>query len=47
MPDGIKIRKGAFDAIRNMVIKAGNTVPQETEEKVKAYFLQWRNTAGG
>lgn len=31
---GIKIRKGAFDAIRNMVIKAGNAVPKETEEKV-------------
>ena len=35
LSDGTKIRKGAFDAIRNMVIKAGNTVPQETEEKVK------------
>jgi K+-transporting ATPase ATPase B chain len=32
---GIKIRKGAFDAIRNMATKAGNTVPKETEEKVK------------
>jgi len=32
---GIKIRKGAFDAIRNMVVKAGNTVPKESEEKVK------------
>jgi K+-transporting ATPase ATPase B chain len=30
-----KIRKGAFDAIRNMATKAGNTVPNETEEKVK------------
>ncbi|MES1197790.1 MAG: potassium-transporting ATPase subunit KdpB [Chitinophagaceae bacterium] len=33
---GIKIRKGAYDAIRNMVTKAGNTVPKETEEKVKS-----------
>lgn len=33
---GIKIRKGAYDAIRNMVTKAGNIVPKETEEKVKS-----------
>ncbi len=33
--DGTKIRKGAFDAIRTMVVKQGNTVPQETAEKVK------------
>ncbi|HSU27747.1 MAG TPA: potassium-transporting ATPase subunit KdpB [Chitinophagaceae bacterium] len=32
---GLKIRKGAFDAIRGMVNKAGNSVPAETEEKVK------------
>ena len=32
----IKIRKGAFDSIRNMVTKAGNNFPAETEEKVKA-----------
>ncbi|MEO7983474.1 MAG: potassium-transporting ATPase subunit KdpB [Bacteroidota bacterium] len=31
---GIKIRKGAFDAIRTMSARAGNTVPKETEEKV-------------
>ena len=35
LADGTKIRKGAFDAIRNMVNKAGNTIPKETEEKVK------------
>ncbi len=35
LPDGTKIRKGAFDAIRNMVTKAGIAVPAETEEKVK------------
>ena len=34
--NGIKIRKGAFDAIRNLAAKAGNKVPPETEEKVKA-----------
>ncbi len=32
---GVKIRKGAFDAIRAMATKAGNTVPKETEDKVK------------
>jgi K+-transporting ATPase ATPase B chain len=35
LPSGIKIRKGAFDAIRNMVTKAGNSFPEETTEKVK------------
>jgi len=34
-PDGLRIRKGAFDSIRNMVIKAGNPFPAETEERVK------------
>jgi K+-transporting ATPase ATPase B chain len=29
------VRKGAFDAIRNMVIKAGNSFPAETEARVK------------
>lgn len=32
---GLRIRKGAFDAIRNMVTKAGNAFPAETEERVK------------
>lgn len=36
IPAGIKIRKGAFDAICNMVTKNGNEVPKETEEKVKS-----------
>ncbi len=31
----VKIRKGATDAIRNLVEKAGNTFPTETAEKVK------------
>ena len=35
MADGTKVRKGAFDSIRNMVIKAGNSFPAETEERVK------------
>jgi K+-transporting ATPase ATPase B chain len=36
LPDGLKIRKGAFDSIRNMVTKAGNTFPDQTAERVKA-----------
>ena len=35
MPDGTKVLKGAFDSIRNMVVKAGNIFPAETEERVK------------
>ncbi len=35
LADGTKVRKGAFDSIRNMVVKAGNTFPQETAQKVK------------
>lgn len=35
MADGTQVRKGAFDAIRNMVTKAGNIFPSETEQKVK------------
>lgn len=31
----MRIRKGAYDAIRNIVLRAGNTFPAETEEKVK------------
>ncbi|MBC8110132.1 MAG: potassium-transporting ATPase subunit KdpB [Verrucomicrobia bacterium] len=30
-----RIRKGAFDAIKNLAEKAGNPVPVETDEKVK------------
>lgn len=33
--DGIRTRKGAFDSIRNMVLKAGNPFPSEIEEQVK------------
>ncbi|MVT08022.1 potassium-transporting ATPase subunit KdpB [Chitinophaga tropicalis] len=33
--EGVRIRKGAYDAIRNIVQKAGHTFPAETEEKVK------------
>jgi len=34
-PDGLRIRKGAFDSIRDIVIKAGNTMPADIEERVK------------
>jgi K+-transporting ATPase ATPase B chain len=34
-PDGIRIRKGAFDSIRNIALKAGNPFPEETEDRVK------------
>lgn len=34
--DNIKIRKGAFDAIRKLVERAGNDFPKEAEEKVTA-----------
>lgn len=33
--DGLKIRKGAFDSIRNLVTKAGNSFPTDTEERVR------------
>jgi potassium-transporting ATPase ATP-binding subunit len=35
LPSGLKIRKGAFDAIRGIVLKAGNQVAPETEQRVK------------
>ena len=35
MPDGIKIRKGAADAIRNRVSKSGKLFPPETDVQVK------------
>ncbi|QJD96130.1 potassium-transporting ATPase subunit KdpB [Mucilaginibacter robiniae] len=34
--DGMRIRKGAFDAIRNIAKNAGNPFPNEVEERVKA-----------
>ncbi|HEV2353949.1 MAG TPA: potassium-transporting ATPase subunit KdpB, partial [Puia sp.] len=33
--EALRIRKGASDAIRNMVLRAGNSVPAETEQRVK------------
>ncbi|TXF75135.1 potassium-transporting ATPase subunit KdpB [Chryseobacterium sp.] len=33
--NGTEIRKGAFDSIRDLTLKAGNTFPEETEEAVK------------
>lgn len=35
LTNGTKIRKGAFDSIRNIVTKAGNSFPNETAEQVK------------
>ncbi len=34
LPDGRRIRKGAFDSIKDIITKAGNSFPQETAEKV-------------
>ena len=34
-PEVVRIRKGAFDSIRNIVIKAGNVFPESTEKRVK------------
>ncbi|HVS90534.1 MAG TPA: potassium-transporting ATPase subunit KdpB [Mucilaginibacter sp.] len=34
-PSGVRIRKGAADAIRNMVNKAGNAFPPEVDDRVK------------
>ena len=33
---GVRVRKGAFDSIKNIVTKAGNPFPPETAEQVKA-----------
>ncbi len=35
-PEGRAIRKGAFDSMRNLAQKAGNQVPSEVEDRVKA-----------
>ena len=35
LQNGLKIRKGAFDSIRNLVTKAGNIFPEETALRVK------------
>ncbi len=35
IPGGMTILKGAFDAIRDKAVKAGNNVPEETAEKVR------------
>jgi K+-transporting ATPase ATPase B chain len=36
MPDGRNIRKGAFDAIHDIVVKGGGYMPADTEQRVKA-----------
>jgi K+-transporting ATPase ATPase B chain len=33
-PDGSRIRKGAYDSIRNIVIRAGNSFPADTLDRV-------------
>ena len=33
--EGMKIRKGAFDSIKNKILKAGNSFPADTEERVR------------
>jgi K+-transporting ATPase ATPase B chain len=35
LPNGIKIRKGAYDAIRHLMDKVGTRIPVETTERVK------------
>lgn len=35
LPSGLRLRKGAFDAIRNMVTQAGNKMPDDTAAKVE------------
>jgi K+-transporting ATPase ATPase B chain len=35
-PDGRRIRKGAFDSIRNIVLQAGHAFPMDIEEKVRS-----------
>jgi K+-transporting ATPase ATPase B chain len=35
LPNGLRIRKGAFDSIKNLVTKAGNIFPEETIQQVK------------
>ncbi len=34
-PDGLRVRKGAFDSIRTMAINAGHSFPSEVEANVK------------
>lgn len=36
LPSGIRIRKGAYDAVRDMANRAGHTVPTETLNRVKS-----------
>lgn len=35
LPNGIRIRKGAFDSMKNLAENAGNTFPSEIADKVK------------
>ncbi|MBL7732179.1 MAG: potassium-transporting ATPase subunit KdpB [Chitinophagaceae bacterium] len=35
LPDGRRIRKGAYDAVKNITVNAGHTFPEETTQQVK------------
>jgi K+-transporting ATPase ATPase B chain len=35
LPTGVRIRKGAFDAIRDIVSRNGHSIPRDMEDKVK------------
>jgi len=35
LPDGTRLRKGAYDSIKNRVIRAGNSFPPELDSQVK------------
>jgi len=41
LSDGARIRKGAFDAMRNLSEKAGNQFPIEVAEQVKTIPRNW------
>ena len=46
LQNGLRIRKGAFDSIRNIALKAGNSFPAETEARVKAIASNGWYTTG-
>ncbi len=47
LANGTKIRKGAFDAIRDRVNKSWQFYSQRNRRKSKKDFFKWRNTTGG
>ena len=46
-PNGLRIRKGAFDSIRNMAAKAGHLFPAEVETEVKRIAPTARTPSAG